>query len=146
MANEKPEEVRIIDKRRFTSDGEIRKEGEVLSSDFSAPQQASQNQATEAKVQSERRQAPPATTDTDEPIDFSSFIVSIATQAMAALGEIPNPQTGVQAPNHAAARELIDIIAMLDLKTKGNLSADEALLIEEVLHSLRLAFVKRFTK
>lgn len=75
-------------------------------------------------------------------IDFSGFIVSFATQALMQLGEIKAPE-GVSVPlDKVAAKQTIDIIAMLEAKTKGNLSTHEVKLIEEILHNLRLSYLR----
>jgi len=71
------------------------------------------------------------------PMDFASFTV----------GEIPEPQSGkLLAPNLAGARQTIDIISLLQQKTKGNLTPDEDKLIQDVLTSLRIEFVKKAKK
>jgi hypothetical protein len=79
-----------------------------------------------------------------EPINFPSFIVGLATQAMMLLGEIPEPQSGqMLPPNLSAARQTIDVISLLQQKTSGNLTEDESKLMQDVLTSLRLAYVKK---
>jgi len=78
------------------------------------------------------------------PVDFPSFIVGLATQAMMLLGEIPDPQTGTKlAVNLQHARQTIDIISLLKEKTSGNLSPDEEKLMQDVITTLRLSFVKK---
>ena len=75
-------------------------------------------------------------------IDFSSFVMSLATQAIVQLGEMP-PPAGIQIDvNVAAAKQTIDILSMMEKKTKGNLEPAEASLIEEILHTLRMSYVK----
>jgi hypothetical protein len=76
-----------------------------------------------------------------EPVAFTSFIMSLATQVLVQLGEMPAPQ-GMEIPRDVeAARQTIDVMAMLQRRTKGNLSAEESRFLEEVLHSLRLSFI-----
>jgi len=76
------------------------------------------------------------------PLDYSSFILSLATQAMVQLGEM-EPPPGVDIPkNRQAAKHSIDVLEMLSLKTRGNLSEAEQRLTEEILHSLRRSFVR----
>lgn len=75
-------------------------------------------------------------------VDFASFIVSLATTAQVSLGNIPNPETGLTAPNLPAAKQFIDILGMLRDKTKGNLTEQEGKLIENVLFTLRMQYVK----
>lgn len=74
--------------------------------------------------------------------DFSSFILSLATSAQVSLGVLPNPNTGKTTRDLSAARQMIDIIAMLKEKTKGNISTEEAALMEEILYSLRMLYIK----
>jgi hypothetical protein len=76
-----------------------------------------------------------------EPVAFTSFIMSLATQVLVQLGEMPPPQ-GMEIPiDLESARQTIDIMAMLQRRTKGNLSPDETRFMEEVLHSLRMSFI-----
>ena len=63
---------------------------------------------------------------------------------MMLLGEIPEPQSGqMLPPNLSAARQTIDVISLLQQKTSGNLTEDESKLMQDVLTSLRLAYVKK---
>lgn len=79
-------------------------------------------------------------------MDFSSFVISLATQAVVLMGEIPHPETGERIENFEAARQTVDILGMLEAKTKGNLTAEETHLIEEALTSLRMAYVAKVKK
>ncbi|MCS6915177.1 MAG: DUF1844 domain-containing protein [Myxococcales bacterium] len=80
-----------------------------------------------------------ATQETQE-IDFSSFIVSLATSALMHLGEI---QAEGQPPqvNFALAKQTIDIIGMLRDKTRGNLTEAETQMVEDVLYDLRIKYL-----
>lgn len=75
-------------------------------------------------------------------IDFSTLILSFASAAMISLGEVPDPATGRTSKNIELARQNIDILSLLQLKTKGNLSPEEENLIESVLYKLRLGYVE----
>lgn len=78
----------------------------------------------------------------DPTLTFSSFLISLATQALMQLGEIKAPD-GVELPvDREAAKQTIDIISMLKQKTAGNLNPDELRLIEEILHNLRMSYVR----
>ena len=77
--------------------------------------------------------APPAT--------FEFLAHTLFTQALMALGRIPNPITGKAHKNLPTARHFIDTLAMLEKKTAGNLSEDERRLLEEIQHQLRMAFL-----
>ena len=75
-------------------------------------------------------------------IDFSTLIMSFASAAMISLGEVPDPATGQVSRDLPLARQNIDIISLLQVKTKGNLSPEEETLIEGVLYELRLGYVE----
>jgi len=75
------------------------------------------------------------------PVGFSGFVVGLAQQAFMLLGASPDPNTGVVHKELDQAVAMIDIIAMLKEKTAGNLTEDEARLVEEVLYELRLRYV-----
>ena len=78
--------------------------------------------------------APPAT--------FDFLVHTLFTQALMALGRIPNPITKKAHRNVPTAKHFIDMLSMLEQKTAGNLSADERRLLEEVQHQLRLQYVE----
>ena len=69
---------------------------------------------------------------------FDFLVHTLFTQALMALGRIPNPITNESHVNMATARHFVDMLAMLEQKTAGNLTADEARLLEEVQHQLRM--------
>ena len=80
---------------------------------------------------------------TDQPeITFSAFVMSLATTAAMHFGDLPDPVSGKAEPNLMAARQLVDILAMLQDKTRGNLAPDETELIDTLLYELRLRFVE----
>lgn len=74
------------------------------------------------------------------PLDFSTFILSLASTAMVHLGQLPRPEGEVQR-DLPAAKQAIDMIAMLDEKTRGNLDESEQRLLRSVLYDLRVAYV-----
>ena len=78
-------------------------------------------------------QAPPAT--------FDFLIHTLFTQALMALGRIPNPITKQTHRNLATARHFIDTLKMLEEKTAGNLTTEERRLLEEIQHQLRMLVV-----
>lgn len=87
--------------------------------------------------------AEPATGQPAPPINFLSFIYSMATSALMYLGEPIGPGAGDQTPNLSHAQEIIDILTMLEAKTKGNLTGEEETLLEEMLYTLRIKFVEK---
>ena len=82
--------------------------------------------------------------DQDRPqVTFVAFIFSLASNAAVLFGDLPDPMTNeTRPPDLDAAAQLIDIIAMLEEKTRGNLSAEERQLLEQVLYELRMRFVE----
>jgi hypothetical protein len=77
-------------------------------------------------------------------VDFASFVLSLATSALYHMGLVGDPERDEQAPEPdlPLARQTIDSLEMLQHKTRGNLDAEEARLIEGVLYELRLRFVE----
>ena len=75
-------------------------------------------------------------------LTFSGFILSLATTAAVHFGDIADPNTGERAePNLVAAAQMIELIAMLQERTKGNLIEPEERLLDDLLYELRLRFV-----
>ena len=76
-------------------------------------------------------------------LTFSGFILSLATTAAVHFGDIADPNTRERAePNLAAAGQMIELIAMLQERTKGNLIEPEERLVDDLLYELRLRFVQ----
>jgi hypothetical protein len=78
-------------------------------------------------------------------ISFNNFILSLSTSALIQLGEIQDPITKQSAKQLPSAKQTIDLISMLKEKTKGNLSSDEAKILEAILYDLRMRYVKATT-
>lgn len=77
------------------------------------------------------------------PADFGVFLSTLSMQALVALGEVPHPQTRAQEIDLEQARYLIDLMGMLQEKTKGNLTAEEAQALEGILYELRTKYVTK---
>lgn len=75
------------------------------------------------------------------PVSFEIHVSSIATQVLVALGQLDDPVEGKPRVNLDFAKFQIDMLAMLEEKTKGNLSGDEANMLEEAVHQLRMMYV-----
>ena len=79
----------------------------------------------------------------DGAISFAAFVLSLAHTAAVHFGDIPDPVTGQTAePNLPAAQQMIDILSLLEAKTRGNLTAEERQLQEQILFELRMRFVE----
>ncbi len=75
------------------------------------------------------------------PVDFSTHILSLASTALIALGKMPAPDGQEQPLDLETARHLIDVLGMLETKTKGNLDEAEQKLLQSLIYDLRVAFV-----
>jgi hypothetical protein len=76
-------------------------------------------------------------------LSFTGFVLSLASTAAIHLGDLPDPATGRPVePNLAGASQMIEILALLDQKTRGNLTAEEREVLEQVLYELRMRFVE----
>jgi len=87
--------------------------------------------------------ADPPETDLPEPppASFSVLISMLFTQAMAMLGQMPDPAAGEAKVNKPFAKHYIDTLEMLETKTKGNLDDQESAMLNEALHALRMMYV-----
>ncbi len=75
-------------------------------------------------------------------ISFTQFVVSLASSAAIHFGDMPDPNGNtLSEPNLEGARQMIEILALLEEKTKGNLTAEERTVLDQVLYELRLRFV-----
>ena len=134
-SEEKDKGFTVQDRRRFSAEGEVKAEGPE---ETPAPAAAS---APNAAAAEERRGAAPGPPEEPE-VTFTTFMVGLSTQALAALGEISDPVSGARSKDLQAAQQLIDIIGMLREKTRGNLDRDEDGLIEAILFDLRMKYVE----
>ena len=75
------------------------------------------------------------------PASFLMLVTSFATQAMVSLGQVPDPFTNQAQVNKPMAKHLIDSLAVLEEKTKGNLSQEEERYVSDTLHQLRMVYV-----
>jgi hypothetical protein len=76
-------------------------------------------------------------------LSFSAFVLSLATTAAVHLGDLADPSSGKAAqPDLVAAREMIEILGLLEEKTRGNLTLEERQMLEQVLYELRLRYVE----
>src|SRR5438093_11011005 len=80
------------------------------------------------------------------PVDFHTFILSLGSSALLHLGELDHPDGREARPDLRLAKHTIDIIGMLEEKTRGNLTPPEARLMESLLYDLRLRYVERGPK
>jgi len=122
---------KVADRRLFTADGDLRdsEPSEQTSHDVGAS-----NLGAEPGAGSQP--------DEDMPMTFEALIFSLSTTALLQLGMAPHPETGKQETDLPGAKQTIDILEMLQQKTRGNLTADEGQLLEECLYDLKMTYVK----
>jgi hypothetical protein len=77
-------------------------------------------------------------------LSFVEFVIGLATNAAVHFGDIPDPLSGDQKsePNLDGATQVIEILSLLELKTRGNLTSEERQVLEQVLFELRMRFVR----
>src|SRR6266850_7738594 len=81
--------------------------------------------------------------DSADGISFAAFVLSLAHTSAVHFGDIPDPVSGTTSEaNLPAAHQMIDILSLLETKTRGNLTAEERQLLEQILYELRLRFVE----
>jgi Domain of unknown function (DUF1844) len=74
-------------------------------------------------------------------VDFSTHVLSLASSAMISLGQMPAPSGDAVDVDLETAKFLIDVLGMLEQKTKGNLDDAEEKLLQSLLYDLRVAYV-----
>ena len=84
----------------------------------------------------------PSGTKNPVKVDFSSFILSLYSSGLVQLGKVEDPTTGKKNVNLDLAKHTIEMIAMLEEKTKGNLTEEENNLLSALLSEIRLAYVE----
>jgi len=131
MADDKEERrgFQVRDRRRFSDSGEARPD---------VAEETAEPPPRPAAAESAAPGAAPA----DEPVTFSTFVLGLSTQALLHLGEIPNPMTHDLERDLGAAKHVIDILGILQEKTRSNLEPGEESLLDSVLYDLRMRYVE----
>ncbi|HEV7644828.1 MAG TPA: DUF1844 domain-containing protein [Pyrinomonadaceae bacterium] len=159
---------KVTDRRLFNADGSVR-EGVVIEKPAEKPVSETEEPALEAAAnaaeadatdeEAELTQAFSSESDTPEasasdddeeeeipgeqdPTSFVNFMMSLASQAAAALGAMPHPVTGQRSLDLDLGKHWIDTMAMLKNKTKGNLHPKEEQLLNGLLADLRMQFIQ----
>jgi hypothetical protein len=133
---EQEQELKITDKRRFTSEGESKEWKRDEQKESKPDEPPASAAAEEAKREEPKRE------ESHRPIDFTGFVVSLANTALFQLGLIKIPGGEEPKKDLQGARQTIDLVALLEEKTKGNLTEQEARILKETLFQLRMAFVE----
>lgn len=140
MSESSPDQPKkiIIDedwKAQVEKEREALKSADADTTSTEPPEAAADAAETGASSDEAPNQFPPAT--------FELLVTTLATQAMVFLGQIPDPLSNDVKTDLAIAKHHIDLLAMLDQKTKGNLTDQEAQLMEAALHQLRMVYVSQ---
>jgi hypothetical protein len=169
MAEEEGKErgFKVADRRRFSAEGEAKPEVEEKPAAQPAkpiekpveahshtelhshdePHIHSTSEGAQAKASAAYQKAassqPGAADLGPQDLTFASFVVGLSTEALALMGEMPHPATGERIHDLIGAQQIIDIIAILQDKTRGNLSPDEETLIDAILFDLRMKYVEK---
>jgi hypothetical protein len=77
------------------------------------------------------------------PIDFTTFVLSLGSSAFVHLGDAPHPESRQTEVNLVLAQQTIDLLGMLQEKTRGNLTPEEERFLQSLLSDLRLRYVAR---
>ena len=103
-------------------------------------------QAPESTSATSVHDSPPQSQDSEThpqpPVSFSSFVFSLGTSALMLMGESLDPQQPTVPVNLPQAKEIIDILSILETKTKGNLSSEETSVLGDMLYTLRMKYVE----
>jgi hypothetical protein len=135
MDDGKKEKAFVIkDKRIFDESGEAR--AEDLKKEETAGDKKSEKKSLEKDGQARTQE------DYFPEVTFSSFVISLSTTVMYHLGDFPDPATNKAEKNLAAAKQTIDMLNMIKIKTAGNLDIDEKELLEGILYELMIRYVK----
>jgi hypothetical protein len=126
----------IKDKRRFSTEtGEPSPEPSQEAKEEKVGKEEPPSSSAEARSEAEEDIQLPE-------VNFATFVFSLSSSAIFHFGEIPDPATGTKKTNLPMAKHTIDILGMLEEKTKGNLTGDESQLLKNILYDLRMRYVK----
>jgi len=137
MAGEEEEKgFAVKDRRRFTEEGEAKEKAQPDRKAESTEPRTREDAKPEAERPESFQEAPLPV------ITFSTFIFSLNTSALVHLGAYPDPASGKNELDLPLAKQTIDLIALLEEKTRGNLTQDEESLLKHILYDLRLRYVQ----
>jgi hypothetical protein len=134
----------IKDKRSFSQETGEPKPEESTQDDKQPA--GSEEKTTEAKSQKPQQEMPKGERPAEDiqlpEVNFSTFVFSLSSSALFHFGEMADPATGAKEKNLPMAKHTIDILGMLEEKTRGNLTGDEEQLLKNILYDLRMRYVK----
>lgn len=127
-------ELKVTDKRKFDKDGNVKEHKKTAVKNPKEKKEAD-------KKDEKKLEEPKVSYDPQKSMDFIQFILSLYTSVLATLGEINDPSAKIE-KNSEHAKEIIDILSMLQEKTKGNLTTEEQNVIDEVVYQSKIIFLK----
>jgi uncharacterized protein DUF1844 len=136
MSEEKPG-FTVKDRRIFAEKDEDVKNKEA---ENEPSKQEAKEEAKEESVSAEEQKTEPKINLPE--INFATFIISLNASALLHLGAMEDPASGKKVKNLPIGKQTIDILGMLEEKTKGNLSKEEENLLKNILYDLRMIYVK----
>jgi Domain of unknown function (DUF1844) len=80
------------------------------------------------------------------PVTFASFVISLGSSSLMLMGEQLDPQQAAIPVNLPQAKEIIDLLSVLETKTKGNLTSEEEAVLRDMLYALRMKYVSLTSK
>lgn len=139
MANSE-DGFKVIDRRPFTAEGEIRKE--VVEEKEREAKREEVKEKAEAKAAERKAAAAPAANAPRRLPAFENLVRMIGSNAAMVLGAYADPNTGQPMLDPDAARELIDMLDALHEKTKGNLTPEEDSMLLDLAGKLKLTYLE----
>ena len=137
---------KVQDRRRFSSEGETKEGGDAPSESSEAidlkSKPASATEPSKPQAEASHHAASHHSSEPPPELTFAAFLWSLSEQALAALGEVPDPSSGKVSRDLVMAQQMIDIIIMLRDKTRGNLDAHEQAMLKEILSGLQMKYVE----
>ena len=140
MSENKDEGFKVIDRRPFTAEGEIRKE--VVEEQEREAKREEVKEAKVAAANAKAEAAKPAPDASKKLAAFENLVRMIGSNAAMVLGAYADPNTGQPMIDPDAARELIDMLDALQQKTKGNLAPEESEMLLDLLGKLKLTYLE----
>jgi hypothetical protein len=140
VADHKDEGFKVVDRRPFTAEGEIRKD--VVEEQEREARREEVKEKAEAKAAEAKAAAPAATNTPKRSQAFENLVRMIGSNAAMTLGAYADPNTGQPMIDPDAARELIDMLDALQEKTKGNLAPEEDGMLLDLVGKLKLTYLE----
>jgi len=131
----------VKDRRAFSKDGQTEKEPDQNKEAIKPEKKDKADTAAESGKKETAQEDAEQMSRLPE-INFSTFIMSLNASALVSLGVIDDPASGGKNRNLPLGKQTIDILAMLEKKTRGNLTGDEEQMLKGILYELRMLYVK----